>query len=122
MNSSNDPHGTTTSDADQTQRYDRAFPEEISNALDALGDEVARQCLADLHDTHLLETSQPEKRISALQSLVRAGLASKKIDSHTEDEINARYEISEYGKRFITNTFDTLGTIEPENIDETETE
>ena len=95
----------------EEQQYDRALPEELSKALDALGGEIERQCLADLWNTHLLETSQSEERISALENLVSAGLATKKIYSKLDEKIIARYEISEFGKCFVQQVFGTLGPL-----------
>ena len=75
------------------------FPEEITDALDVLGKPENRQALTDLCDTELLEVNQSEAKINHLDALVEVGLARKRVASHTETEINAKYEIREYGTR-----------------------
>lgn len=100
----------TTEDTQRTRNTER-FPEEITDALDVLGETQNREVLADLCDTTLRETSQSETRINSLDALVRAGLARKQVESHTESTINARYELSEYGERFVNQLFQTLGSL-----------
>lgn len=91
--------------------YDERFPAEIAQALDALGEEDNRQMLARLVDEDVVEDEVSESEAEALNTLQRAGLATKQVHGPSDDGITGVYRLSEYGDRWMNAAFSTMGEL-----------